>query len=186
MSGEASSSPLLISIRQKIQSSEVNLRLLNNLKLTIVAAMAVSIVAGCGFRLQGNYQIPIALKTLNIQSSDKYSEITRLVTTQLQQQDVSFSDKATTPIVRLGKEKFERGTLSLFSSGQVAEYELIYTLDYQVIKTNEAPQAFNVSIRRDYLDDPQSAQAKSREREQLLREIRQQAARQIVQQLSRL
>ena len=144
------------------------------------------IISGCGFRLQCHYQLPTSLQSLNVQSQDEFNEITRLVTTQLSQQNVQFNTNSTSPVLRLGKEKFERGTLSLFSTGQGAEYELIYSLEYQLIEPNKEPKPFNVTIRRDYLDDPQTAQAKSREREQLLREIRQQASRQIIQQLSRL
>lgn len=143
-------------------------------------------LCACGFHLQGNYQLPANLQSLNLESSDKYSEITRLVKAQLQQRDILVNQQKDATILRLGKERFERGTMSLFSSGQVAEYELIYTLDYRVIQPLKDPVPFTVTIRRDYLDDPQSAQAKSREREQLLREIRQQATREILQQLSQL
>ncbi|WP_435276889.1 LPS assembly lipoprotein LptE [Psychrobium sp. nBUS_13] len=159
---------------------------INNFTKVCVITTILFIISGCGFRLQGHYPLPTSLQSLNVQSQDKFNEITRLVTTQLSQQKVQLNTNSTSPVLRLGKEKFERGTLSLFSTGQVAEYELIYSLDYQLIEPNKEPKLFNVTIRRDYLDDPQTAQAKSREREQLLREIRQQASRQIIQQLSRL
>lgn len=154
-------------------------------RLSLVGLLAISL-AGCGFHLQGQYQIPQSLQKLHLDSNDQYSEITRLVKTQLQRHQITLSEQASAPTLRLSNERFERGTLSLFSNGQVAEYELIYTLEYQVIRANKEPQSFEVIIRRDYLDDPQSAQAKSREREQLLREIRQQAAKQITAQLSQL
>ena len=157
----------------------------NFTKLCAISAI-IFIISGCGFRLQGNYQLPTSLQSLNVQSQDKFNEITRLVTAQLAQQKVEINTSGTAPVLRLGKERFERGTLSLFSTGQVAEYELIYSLEYQLIEPNQEARPFTVTIRRDYLDDPQTAQAKSREREQLLREIRQQASRQIIQQLSRL
>ncbi len=149
-------------------------------------ALLSTVITGCGFHLQGNYQLPAALQTLKLESSDEYSEISRLLKARLMQRDVIISDKKGLSILRLGKERFERGTMSLFSTGQVAEYELIYSLKYQVIKYQQEPMPFEVTIRRDYLDDTQSAQAKSREREQLLREIRQQATKEIVQQISQL
>jgi len=144
------------------------------------------VLSGCGFHLKNSYQLPTSLQQLQLQSSDKYSDITRLVKVTLLQYDATITNDKEAPIIRFGKEQFERGTLSLFSSGLVAEYELIYSLTYQVIIEQQEPQSFTVNIRRDYLDDPQSAQAKSREREQLLQEIRQQAAVKIVQQLSQL
>jgi len=148
--------------------------------------LAISLLSGCGFHLKNSYQLPTSFQKLQLQSVDKYSEISRLVTATLLQYDAILTKNQNDPVIRLGKEKFERGTLSLFSSGQVAEYELIYSLTYTVITKNNEPMSYDINIRRDYLDDPQTAQAKSREREQLLREIRQQAAIQIVQQLSQL
>lgn len=157
-------------------------------KLTqyVFLILTISLLSGCGFHLKNSYQLPSKLQKLQLQSSDQYSEISRLVTATLLQYDATLTKEPNAPVIRLGKEKFERGTLSLFSSGQVAEYELIYALNYSVIIENKEPMSFDIAIRRDYLDDPQTAQAKSREREQLLREIRQQAAIQIVQQLSQL
>lgn len=156
------------------------------IKHFFIITLLGGLLSGCGFHLAGNHQMSESLQQLNFDSSDKYNEISRLVKASLIQQDVVFSNKNGATILRLGEERFERGTLSLFSSGQVAEYELIYTLKYSVIKVNEEPLRFDIIIRRDYLDDPSSAQAKSREREQLLHEIRQQAAKQVASQLGQL
>lgn len=157
-----------------------------NIKHFFILSLLGSLLSGCGFHLAGKHQMPQSLQQLNFDSSDQYNQISRLVQASLAQQDVVFAQRTDATIFRLGEERFERGTLSLFSSGQVAEYELIYTLKYSVIKIKEEPQPFEIIIRRDYLDDPSSAQAKSREREQLLQEIRQQAAKLVVDQLGQL
>jgi LPS-assembly lipoprotein len=109
-----------------------------------------------------------------------------LVKNKLKRYQVELSDQPQLPILQLSSDKLERGTLSLFSSGQVAEYELTYSLSYQLIIPQRPPQHFSIQMRRDYLDDPQTAQAKSREMAQILKEMRVQAAEQIVRQLSRL
>jgi len=155
-------------------------------KHLFIISLFCTLISGCGFHLAGNYQLPISMQQLNFDSKDKYNEISRLVKASLIQQDVQFNKLANTTILRLGQERFERGTLSLFSSGQVAEYELIYTLEYSVIKPKTEAKSFEIVIRRDYLDDPRSAQAKSREREQLLNEIREQATKSIMSQLVQL
>jgi len=154
------------------------------IKHFFIISLLSTYISGCGFHLAGNYQLPTSMQQLNFDSKDKYNEISRLVKISLIQQGVKLTQQSDTTILRLGQERFERGTLSLFSSGQVAEYELIYTLEYSVIKPNNDPKSFDIIIRRDYLDDPRSAQAKSREREQLLNEIRQQAAKSIMSQLA--
>jgi len=160
---------------------------MNKTFITVLTALLLSLVlSSCGFRLKGDYQLPPSLLDLNLQSSDHHSELSRLVRHQLARYQVNLVNTDDAPVLRLGKDTFERGTLSLFSSGQVAEYELIYTVNYQLVLKESEVQNFELSIRRDYLDDPQSAQAKSRERAQLLREIRSEAAQKIVYQLSQI
>mgnify|MGYP000250556124 CR=1 FL=1 len=160
---------------------------MNKTFISVLTATLLSLVlSSCGFRLKGDYQLPPSLLSLHLQSPDEHSELSRLVTHQLERYQVSLDNHPDTPVLRLGKDKFERGTLSLFSTGQVAEYELIYTVSYQLVVKGSEAQRFELTIRRDYLDDPQSAQAKSRERAQLLREIRNEAAQKIVYQLSQI
>ncbi|MCL1123817.1 LPS-assembly lipoprotein LptE [Shewanella surugensis] len=157
------------------------------IKRIILATFTLIILlsAGCGFRLQGNYQLPTQLDTLNLSSPDQYSELTRLVKERLRLNQVTLvppsKDVAT---LRIINDLLERMTLSVYPTGSVAEYDLTYTVFYAVQLPNEEAQPFNVEIHREYLDDPSAALAKSRERSLLLKEMRIQAADQIIQQLS--
>ena len=160
--------------------------MIRTLQSVVIAAVLSLLLSSCGFRLKGDYQLPTSLKLLKVQSNDQHSELTRLVTHKLLRYQVVLSDAADVPVLQLANDKLERGTLSLFSTGQVAEYELIYSLEYRLVQHDKAPQSFKIKLRRDYLDDPQTAQAKSREMELMLKEMRQQAADQIVRQLSQL
>jgi LPS-assembly lipoprotein len=72
----------------------------------------------------------------------------------------------------------------VFSSGQVAEYELIYSVDYQVIFPNAEPINNTVSVSREYQDDPQRILAKSRELELIMDEMRMETADRIIRLLS--
>ena len=156
------------------------------LSSVLLAALLSLVLSSCGFRLRGDYQLPSALLELQFQSNDHYSELSRLVKNNLGRYKVTISEDISKPKLRLFKDKFERGTLSLFANGQVAEYELIYRVKYHLTLPGNDPFRFEVVIRRDYLDDPLSAQAKNRELAQLLREIRHEAAQKIVYQLSQL
>ncbi|OZB36659.1 MAG: hypothetical protein B7X50_13020, partial [Alishewanella sp. 34-51-39] len=77
-------------------------------------------------------------------------------------------------------------TLSLFANGQVAEYELIYKVEYRIQLPGEQEQFYQFELYRDYQDDPNQALAKAQELELLLSELRQQAANRIIRQLARL
>ncbi|WP_394130478.1 LPS assembly lipoprotein LptE [Shewanella maritima] len=158
---------------------------LNSAPFWLCLIIVTSLVSGCGFKLQRNYSIPAELSTLHLSSADKYSELTRLLGDRLRVQRVEMvpaSDDV--PVLRLHSDSLERATLSLYPTGNVAEYELIYQVHFSVTLPEQEPQVFDTSIRRDYKDDPRTALAKSREMELLVKEMRIQAADRIVQTLA--
>ena len=118
-------------------------------------------------------------------SPDQYSELTRLMKERLRLNQVNLvppaKDVAT---LRIINDSLERMVLSVYPTGSVAEYDLTYTVYYAVQLPDEESQPFTVEIHREYLDNPSAALAKSRERSLLLKEMRVQAADQIIQQLS--
>ncbi|MFV7772611.1 MULTISPECIES: LPS-assembly lipoprotein LptE [Shewanella] len=147
-----------------------------------ILALSVLLSAGCGFKLQRSYSIPDDLKTLNLTSQDEYSELTRLVRERLRLNNISVIEgDASVPSVRIISDSLDRSTLSLYPTGNVAEYELNYHVRFAVQYPEREAKAFDVDIHRDYLDDPRTALAKSREMELLVKEMRIQAADQILQ-----
>ncbi|BDA61845.1 LPS assembly lipoprotein LptE [Shewanella xiamenensis] len=150
-----------------------------------IMALVIMTSAGCGFKLQRSYQIPEQLNQLSLSSSDEYSELTRLVRERLRLNNVKIVDAANdVPVLRLITDSLERSTLSLYPTGNVAEYELIYFVEFAVALPGKEAQPFKIEIRRDYLDDPRTALAKSREMELLVKEMRIQAADRILQSLA--
>jgi len=140
------------------------------------------VLNGCGFQLRGNYLLAPELQTIEFSSVDKFGELTRLVKQHLTINDVNLvktSDKPV-PQMRILQDNLDRRTLSVFPNGQVAEYELIYTVRYQVLIPGKEIQDFNFELNRDYQDDPDIALAKSRELSLMLREMRQEAANKIL------
>jgi LPS-assembly lipoprotein len=89
-----------------------------------------------------------------------------------------------TVIVKLQPEQFERRLLSVFSSGQVAEYDLVYTVRYEVIFPNKMPIDNTLTVSRDYQDDPDQILAKSRELNLVLNELRTESADRLIRLLS--
>lgn len=140
------------------------------------------IVTGCGFKFRGDYLLAPELQTLYLSSVDKHGELTRLTRQHLTRNQVTLTETFTrqTPELRILKDELDRRTLSVFPNGQVAEYELIYTVKYQLRFANEEIQSFKFEINRDYQDDPDIALAKSRELSLMLREMRQEAADKIL------
>ena len=140
--------------------------------LTIV--LCASLLTACGFKLRGDYLLDDELQTLYVSSSDIHGELTRLVKQHLTRNQVQVlkHSKLDVPELRIVSDKLDRRTLSVFPNGQVAEYELIYSVRYQLRFTGEDAQDFRFELYRDYQDDPNLALAKSRELSLLLSEMR--------------
>ncbi len=147
-----------------------------------LTALSVMLSAGCGFKLQSSYSIPADFRNMNLTSRDKYSELTRLVRKRLRFNNITLvDDLQAAPRLNLIKDSLERSTLSLYPTGNVAEYELIYHVNFTIALADKEAVPYDVIIRRDYQDDPRTALAKSREMDLLVKEMRVQAADKIVQ-----
>lgn len=159
---------------------------MKQLRWWIVLVLGASLLSGCGFHLRGN--LPLSHYPAMYIQSDPHSELARLVSERLQHNKVELlaSAQQSAPVLHLVKDTLERRTLSLFPNGQVAEYELIYKVEYTLTMPDAEPQHYQFELYRDYQDDPNQALAKSKELDLLLSELRQQASNRIIRQLSRL
>jgi len=156
-------------------------RLLRQSLLSVIVMITLS---ACGFQLRDNYQLPATLQKIQLQSVSSLqleaSLRQRLLTEGIQLNDRAAADVAQ---LRVLSDQLERRTLSLFESGQVAEYGLLYRVNYQVIRNGELIIEDTIEVARDYQDDPNFALAKTREREMLVAEMRDDAARRLVRQM---
>lgn len=155
---------------------------LTNVKSIISISLMVLMLTACGFKLRGDYLLAPELQTLYVSSIDKHGELTRIIKQHLSLNQVSVLNKfaKNTSQMHILKDSLDRRTLSVFPNGQVAEYELIYTVRYQLTFIDQTAENFRFELTRDYLDDPDIALAKSRELSLMLREMRVEAADKIL------
>lgn len=144
------------------------------------------LLSSCGFQLRG--QLPMAKYPAIYLQGDKHSQLLAELSMQLSRNNVQLpaQSSADIPQITLDRDSLQRRTLSLFPNGQVAEYELIYTVNYQLQLPNQEPVPYQIELFRDYQDDPNRALAKARELDLLLAELRGQAVARIIRQLGRL
>ncbi|MFN6264299.1 MAG: LPS assembly lipoprotein LptE [Chromatiaceae bacterium] len=143
-------------------------------------------LSSCGFQLRGS--LPLEKYPAVYLQGDKHSELLQQLGTQLERNQVKLLDSsdATAAIFVLDSDSLQRRTLSLFPNGQVAEYELIYKVNYQLILPGQEPRPYQIELYRDYQDDPSRALAKSKELDLMLTELRSQAVARIIRQFGRL
>ena len=144
------------------------------------------LLTSCGFHLRGS--LPLERYPAIFVDAKKHSELASLLSEQLKSNEVKLLTELDpkAPALMLQQDSLERRTLSLFPNGQVAEYELIYRVQYQLLLPDQDIQEFQFELTRDYQDDPNLALAKAKELDLLLQELRSQAASRIIRQLNRI
>ncbi|MCA1931448.1 LPS assembly lipoprotein LptE [Rheinheimera sp.] len=144
------------------------------------------LLSSCGFHLRGS--LPLERYPAIFVDAKKHSELASLLSEQLKSNEVKLLTELDpkAPALLLQQDSLERRTLSLFPNGQVAEYELIYRVKYQLLLPERDIQEFQFELTRDYQDDPNLALAKAKELDLLLQELRSQAASRIIRQLNRI
>ncbi|WP_289030971.1 LPS assembly lipoprotein LptE [uncultured Paraglaciecola sp.] len=159
----------------------------------VLSALMALFLSSCGFKLRGDYNLPSEIKQLELTAEQKNTPLYRVLRKQLEGFDIEVFDNALKANISnddidarvyLKSDQLERRLLSLFSTGQVAEYELVYTIKYLIQLPDEDPQVIEFDITREYQDDPDAVLAKSRELDLIQKEMRQAAALRIISQLA--
>jgi len=150
-------------------------------------------IVGCGFKLRGDYGLPADIAQLQLLAVQKNTPLYRILWKQLQGFNIEVFDNSASAsqvdeqvdaIVYLSSDKLERRLLSLFATGQVAEYELVYTIKYHIQFPAQDAQEIEFDVTREYQDDPEAVLAKSRELDLIQNEMRQEAADRIIRQIA--
>lgn len=154
---------------------------------------------GCGFKLRGDYGLPSGIQQLQLLAAQKNTPLHRTLSKQLKRFNIKVwdntasvsqideqADERIDAIIYLTSDRLERRLLSLFSTGQVAEYELVYTIKYKIQFPAQDPQHIEFDVTREYQDDPDAVLAKSRELDLIQNEMRQEAANRIIRQIASL
>jgi LPS-assembly lipoprotein len=166
---------------------------LKRIFLNVCILTIVLTIVGCGFKLRGDYGLPTGIQQLQLLAAQKNTPLHRILGKQLQGINIDVWDNTASAsqiaqqvdvIVYLSSDQLERRLLSLFSSGQVAEYELVYTIKYQIQFPAQDALEIEFDVTREYQDDPDAVLAKSRELDLIQNEMRQEAANRIIRQIA--
>lgn len=167
--------------------------MLKRIFLNVCILTIVLTIVGCGFKLRGDYGLPSGIQQLQLLAAQKNTPLHRILGKQLQGINIDVWDNTASAsqideqvdvIVYLSSDQLERRLLSLFSSGQVAEYELVYTIKYQIQFPAQDALKIEFDVTREYQDDPDAVLAKSRELDLIQNEMRQEAANRIIRQIA--
>ena len=134
--------------------------------------MVVTLVAGCGFHIQGASTTPAAMERTYIAAGDRYSQFYRELRVQLQDAGVRLVDTEaeSTATFSILYDETDQRVLSVSARNVPTEYEVYYTIQYAIDGVeNRLLETQDLTITRDYTYDPMLVLGKARE-EELLRD----------------
>lgn len=148
---------------------------------TLVFTASLLGLSACGFQFQNGELIPNELKTLTLESSDPYSEMSMAMRHQLQVNNINLvnADK-NVPVLRLTKTTIEDRVTSIFKRGREAEKILMLEVEATVKLPNKDAYPISTKVNRTFFDNSRAALAKSSEKEVIWNDMREQAARQLI------
>jgi LPS-assembly lipoprotein len=164
-----------------------------NISLKVFTFTIIVTMMACGFKLRGDYGLPASIQQLQLLAAQQNAPLHRILGKQLKgfnievwdnKASASQIDEQVDAIVYLTSDKLERRLLSLFSTGQVAEYELVYTIKYRLQFPAQDAQEIEFDVTREYQEDPNAVLAKSRELDLIQDEMRREAANRIIRQIA--
>jgi LPS-assembly lipoprotein len=168
----------LLSQRQRVVHAVVFLVLIYS---------TAALIAGCGFRLRGSIELPAELTKVAIEGTRPNGELGVALRNGLARVGGQVVDSAefAQSVLVITQDSSSRRVLSVDSIGQANEYELAYTLGFRLDDpdgTNRVVQQ-SINLRRQYRYNPDQTLAKADEEVRLVREMREDAVRQMLRRL---
>lgn len=155
-------------------------------KLFSLVTLTMILLTGCGFHLQHETEIPKQFETMTFYSENPNSELSRTVKDLLNKNKVLLVQEDSAhqyPSLRIINSNIGKETISIYQNGKSAEYQLILTVNAQVIMAGRDIYPITTKVFRTFFDNPATALAKTTEQKLIEREMYTQAAKQLISKL---
>lgn len=169
----------------RVETVERKLRKGRGLAALLVMLVGLA-VAGCGFHLRGSYAVPSFLKEVTLRLPIGAEDFGRELRLALERNQIATAGGEL--VLEVVGERLARQTSSVDSSARAAEYVLVYTVEYRINSLDGRLYGplESLILRRSYQYSASNIVGKSTEEETLVRELRIDAAQQIVRHLTAL
>lgn len=150
----------------------------------VTALMFVAGLAGCGFHLRGQADLPFTSAYINAPAGLAIAESLRRELRSAKR-EVAEKPEAAQVVIHLSGGGRDKQILSLSGRGRVNEYRLSYRVSMRVTEPHggELLPAAEVFLTRDYAYDDQQILAKAQEEQQLFAAMEQDALRALMRRL---
>ena len=138
----------------------------------LLLAVATSLLASCGFHLQGATSMSPVMKVTYVETQDTRSAFLVALTQSLKASGVTITHnhEAATAVLHIERDETGQRVLSVSAANKPTEYEIFYKVKYSVSSSGkEILPTQTLELTRDYSFDETTLLAKERE-EDILRE----------------
>ena len=135
-----------------------------------LAIALASLLAGCGFHLQGVLQLPPVMERTYVDAPDKDSPLARKLRRALTDAHVAvtYDREAATAVLKVLKDDANQRVLSVSPTGVPEEYELYHTMKFSLEGNGKTLlEPYETTVTRDYTFDPTDLLGKRHEAEYL-------------------
>ena len=154
---------------------------------TLCFVGTTAFLTACGWHFDNGAAVPAELKTMALESSDPYSEMSMAMRKQLLSNNVNLVPATQgVPVLRLNKQTSSDKVASVFKQGREAEKVLPLDVEASVRLANGETYPISAKINRTFFDNSRAALAKSAERDVIWNDMREQAARQLINKMAAL
>jgi LPS-assembly lipoprotein len=114
----------------------------------------ILVISSCGYTLRGSINVPNNVTEISV-SSEEYSPIVNSINKILVSNNIEVTNSKNKSLNRIiiVSERFDRRQLSMSITGRVNEYELIYTVNFQINSPLEKSSTDSITLYRDYSFD---------------------------------
>ena len=144
--------------------------------------ITVLFISACGYHLRGSIDLPEELKRIYMQGAS--AQLNKIMKKALKSSGGKLVNKIQQAgvVVAIVKEKMDRRVLSLSSTGRANEYQIIYTLNFNLLDAegNSLSELQYLEINRDYFNDQEQILAKNNEEQIIRDEIYRRAVQSII------
>ncbi len=151
----------------------------------IACFFAVLLLTACGFHLRGQVPLPESLKYVYVEGASPILREQLRKTLRASSAKLLDSPDKAQVMVKIVSENNGQGSLSLGVTGRTNEYELTYSISYQLAnaKDGELKPQPPLLVKRQYYNNQQDILAKSNEQLLIVSEMNQLAAQMLLNRL---
>ncbi|WP_157994395.1 LPS-assembly lipoprotein LptE [Peristeroidobacter agariperforans] len=155
----------------------------------LLSICLASLLAGCGWRLQGTTKLSPVMATTYVDTQDRYTDFNRALRESLEASGARLTnnENEATAVLKIIKDESGQRVLTVSGRNTPEEYEVFYTIEYSVNgRTEELIAPEKLELTRDYSYDETAVLAKQKEQSILREALARDLAGQVVRRLAAL